>query len=478
LLNLASVSLGMVGIAWARDQSLPSDVLPLSWRVEPSPSPTDAVLDWNAYLLQANANDHDPQVVPSPDQGGPTRTARAFAIVHAAIYDAVNSIDGSYTPYLAPITNAEGASIEAAVAQAGHDTLVALYPQQQALFDRELADYLAGIPGGPAKTQGIAVGGAAAQAILAHRENDGSGEPQSYIPIPYPGYHQVDSLHPHQGFSTPQWSEVRPFVLDSSNQFRARDLGRDPQARLDFLKSAEYTVAFAEIQAYGARYGSQRTDDMTETGIFWAYDGSPQLGTPPRLYNQITRTIATLKGNTMVENARLFALVNLAMADAGIACWETKYFYSLWRPMLGIRQADSTGNPDTVADPNWEPLGAQADNDSGTNFTPPFPSYDSGHATFGSALFQILRRYYGTDDIVFSFQSDEFNGVTRDDTGAVRPQRTRSYSTLSQAEMENHDSRIYLGIHWRFDQDEGLLMGRSVGDYVFDHVLQSVTQER
>src|SRR5262249_58501572 len=123
------------------------------------------------------------------------------------------------------------------------------------------------------------------------------------------------------------------------------------------------------------------------------------------------------EGKREAQIARLFALVTLARADAGIACWETKYFYSFWRPIVGIRNADSTGNPDTPADPNWEPLGAQCSNGCGavTNFTPPFPSYDSGHASFGSALFQVLREYYGTDNIPFSFQSDEFNGVTTDD---------------------------------------------------------------
>jgi hypothetical protein len=434
----------------------------------------DAVLVWNAYMLKANANDQDPSVVATPDQGGPTRAARAFAIIQAGVFDAVNSIDGSYTPYVIKVPDAQGASMDAAVAQAAHDGLAALYPQQKATFDTELADYLAGIADGPAKTLGIAVGDECAEVCLANRANDGSNNTQSYVPIPYPGYHQVDPLHPDQGFLTPQWGEVRPFVLDSSNQFRAADVGLDPQSRLAFLNSSEYTAAYREVMEVGARNSTVRTPDQTQIGIFWAYDGSPQLGTPPRLYNQIAETIATLEGNTEVQNARLFALVNLALGDAGIACWETKYFYSFWRPIIGIRNASSTGNPYTPEDPNWEPLGAQASNNSGTNFTPPFPSYSSGHATFGSALFQTLRDFYGRDDIHFSFMSDEFNGVTTDDMGNVRPQVTRTYTSLSQAEFENHDSRIYLGIHWRFDQDQGLLAGRNIGDYVFTHVLLPV----
>jgi hypothetical protein len=423
----------------------------------------DAVLDWNAVLLQANANDFDPNIVASPDQRGPTRSSRAFAIVHAAIYDAVNSIDRSFMPYLAEVRAPRGASIEAAVAQAAHDTLVALYPQQRGTFDAALAQYLRGIPPWRAR-QGRAVGAAAARNILAARANDGSKADMSYEPIPLPGYHQVDPLHPNQGFLDPRWGQVTSFTLGSAAQFRAADfVGGDPQARLAWLNSPDYRAAFEEVRAIGRKRSEVRTHDQTEIAIFWAYDGSPGLGTPQRLHNQIARTIATLMGNTEIENARLFALINLAQGDAGISTWETKYFYQFWRPIVAIR---------ATCDPTWEPLGAPADNNSGTNFTPNFPSYVSGHACFGSSMFQTLRRYYGTDDIAFSFQSDEFNGVTRDDNGRVRPPRTRSYSNLTQAEMENHDSRIYLGIHWRFDQDQGLIQGRSVANYIFDNFLQ------
>ena len=432
----------------------------------------DAVMDWNAYMLQAEANDFDPLY--TADQPGPVRTARAFAIVQAAVYDAVNSIDGSYTPYLSDIPNAQGASIEAAVAQAAHDTLAAMFPRQQSTFDNELHEYLEHIPPGEARERGIEVGRETAANMLAARENDGSQMPESYVPIPLPGYHQVDPLHPNQGFLNPQWGEVRPFVLGSSNQFRSADVGRDPQARLAFLNSDYYTAAFNEVRLLGAKDSTVRTPDQTQIGIFWGYDGVPQLGTPPRLYNQITETIATLEGNTEVQNARLFALVNLAMGDAGIACWESKYFYNFWRPIVGIRNADSTGNPNTPQDPNWEPLGAQADNGAliGSDFTPPFPSYDSGHATFGAALFETLRDFYGTDDIPFSFQSDEYNGVTMDSMGNVRPQVTRPYNNLTQAENENRNSRIYLGVHWRFDQEQGDIMGRQIADYVISHIME------
>ena len=165
------------------------------------------------------------------------------------------------------------------------------------------------------------------------------------------------------------------------------------------------------------------------------------------------------------------------MADAGMTIWESKYHYDLWRPITGIRESDpgtgptglGDGNPDTVGDVNFMPLGAPASNLTGPNFTPPFPAYPSGHAGFGGALFETIRRFYGTDNIAFTFVSDEFNGQTHDHNGNIRPFRPRSFSNLSQAEEENGQSRIYLGIHWSFDKTEGIALGRRVGDYVFDH---------
>jgi membrane-associated phospholipid phosphatase len=192
----------------------------------------------------------------------------------------------------------------------------------------------------------------------------------------------------------------------------------------------------------------------------------------------LTLRIAALRGTSnVVDLARLLALVNTAMADAGVAIWESKYHYQFWRPVTGIRESDpgtgptglGDGNAATLGDPGFMPLGAPASNLVGPNFTPPFPSYPSGHAGFGGALFQVLRRFYGTDQIAFDFMSDEFNGVTLDNTGAVRPLVTRHFSTLSQAEEENGQSRIYLGIHWSFDKSEGIALGRQVGDWVFDH---------
>jgi hypothetical protein len=186
-------------------------------------------------------------------------------------------------------------------------------------------------------------------------------------------------------------------------------------------------------------------------------------------------TIAKKQGTGAIGLARLLALTNIAMADAGIGIWESKYFWDFWRPVGGMREADvntgptgaGDGNPNTLGDPNFMPLGAPGSNLNGPNFTPPFPAYPSGHAGFGGALFQILRRFYGTDRIAFTFVSDEFNGVTRDNQGNVRPLRPRSFTRLSQAEEENGQSRIYLGIHWEFDKSEGITQGEQIADYVY-----------
>jgi hypothetical protein len=268
---------------------------------------------------------------------------------------------------------------------------------------------------------------------------------------------------------------VTPFVLQSGDQFRV-----PPPPALD---SAEYAAAYAEVQSLGGDdviTPTVRTEDETHIGIFWAYDGTPSLCAPPRLYNQITAQIAEQQHTKGLEYARLLALVNVAMADAGIGVWESKYHYRFWRPVTGIRESDpgtgpsglGDGNDATAGDPTFSPLGAPASNLTGPNFTPPFPAYPSGHAGFGGALFETLRRFYRTDHLPFTFVSDEFNGVTRDNQGNVRPYLPRSFETFSQAEEENGQSRIYLGIHWAFDKEQGIAQGNHVADYVYDHAFR------
>jgi hypothetical protein len=437
----------------------------------------DVILEWNAVMLQANAVDHS---LAAPEQGGPTLTARAFAIVSAAMYDAYNSVHPTAEPYLTVASNADHASSAAAVAQAAHDTLASLFPSQGATFDAALTQTLARVPDGAFEDRGRAVGSFVAGRILQARAHDNADSIQGppYVPNGQPGFHNVDPLHPGQGFYAPDYQSVTPFALRSAEQFGplALDDGT-PAGRAAFLRSPAYTRAYYEVFALGGdgvTTPTLRTPEQTTVGIFWGYDGRPGLGTPPRLYDQIVRTVAAQEHNTEAQNARLFALVNIAMADAGLACWDRKYDDAFWRPVLGTRGGNADGNPLTVGLPNWAPLGAQASNPrpGETNFTPNFPSYTSGHATFGAATFQTLARFYGRDDITFTVHSDEFNGVTRGADGQVRPVVTRTFHSFSAAAEENGQSRIYLGIHWAFDKVQGIQCGDHIADYVFSNFLR------
>jgi hypothetical protein len=311
------------------------------------------------------------------------------------------------------------------------------------------------------------------------RNNDGSQVPeprlgQQFFTSNDPGKWRQDPVGQSPVALGAYWGNVRTFVLQSSTQFRAPA----PPA----LTDPAYTAAYQEAKTVGGdglMTPTIRTMDQTHIAIFWAYDGTPSLCAPPRLYNQITMHIANQLGTSSnaVELARLLALVNVSMADTAIAVWESKYFYQYWRPVTGIRESDpgtgpsglGDGNPATVGDLTFMPLGAPASNLNGPNFTPPFPSYPSGHGGFGGALFETLRNYYGRDNIAFTFTSDEFNGVTLDNQGNPRPLLPRSFASLSQAEEENGQSRIYLGIHWAFDKTSAITQGRQVADYVFTH---------
>jgi hypothetical protein len=441
---------------------------------------------WNRIAIDASGLDHTP-LAPGEqrvfgEQIGPARASRAMAIVHIAVFDAVNAIAGGYRSYTGVPRVYGNVSMRAAISQAAHDTLVALFPSQRATFDGHLTDDLGLIQSGWSRRQGIALGKRTARAILALRSDDGSAhaEPRigvDFFPSDEPGMWRPDPISQVPIALGGRWSEVRPFRLRSAEQFRAPE----PPT----LTSTTYADAFAEAQQLGGdgiTTPTVRTDEQTLIGTYWAYDGTPSLCAPPRLYNQIASQIADQMGSDVVEIARLLALVNVAMADAGIAIWESKYHYQYWRPVTGIREADAgtgpTGlgddNPATTGDPTFSPLGAPASNLQGPNFTPPFPAYPSGHAGFGGALFQTLRRFYRKDHIRFTFVSDELNGITHDNQGNVRPLVPRSFDSLSAAEDENGQSRIYLGIHWRFDKTAGIAQGRKVADWVFDHTFQPI----
>jgi PAP2 superfamily len=448
----------------------------------------DSVRRWNAIAIDASGLDHTPVASGEArvfgEQLGPARSSRAMAMVHIAIFDAVIAITGGYRSYTGIAPTEKDTSMSAAIAQAAHDTLTELFPSQAPDLSAALREDLKSIRDGRAKNNGIDVGRRAAAAILTLRENDGSDHAEPRVDVDYvtsdkPGKWRQDPISQIPLALGARWAEVKPFVMKSSRQFRVPP----PPA----LNSRKYAAAFDEVKELGGDgivTPTVRTDQQTGIGIFWAYDGTPSLCAPPRLYNQVTTQVAEQMALNTVEHARVLALVNIAMADAAIAIWESKYHYDYWRPVTGIREADEgtgptgkgDGNPATVGDPTYSPLGAPASNLDGPNFTPPFPAYPSGHAGFGGALFQILRKFYGRDRVSFTFVSDEYNGVTQDNNGNVRPLKPRSYRSFSEAEEENGQSRIYLGIHWAFDKTEGIAQGRRVANYVFDHAF--VPQDR
>jgi hypothetical protein len=448
----------------------------------------DTLRYWNQVAVDASGLDHTPPALGEDrvfgEQLGPGRSSRAMAIVHIAMFDAVNAIVGGYQSYTGIPRAPPYASTDAAIARAAHDTLTALFPSQREALDELLVDDLKLIHGDwRAKRQGIRVGRRAAAAILAMRSHDGSAaaDPQmgaEWVTSDEPGHWRQDPIGQSRIALGAKWGKVRPFVLQSGAQFRAPS----PPS----MASEAYTRAFSEAKALGGdgvTTPTERTIEQTQIGIFWAYDGTPSLCAPPRLYNQIADAVSE-RTDGVIELARLFALANVAMADAGVAVWESKYRYDFWRPVTGIREADEgtgptgdgDGNPATFGDPAFVPLGAPASNLSGPNFTPPFPAYPSGHAGFGGALFQILRRFYGTDRVAFVLVSDELNGLTVGNDGQVRPYAPRSFSSFSEAEEENGQSRVYLGIHWTFDKTAGIAQGRRVANYVFNNAFQPVSR--
>ncbi len=454
-------------------------------RTGPPSAGLDTLHRWNNIAISASGLDHTPVAPGEPrtfgEQLGPGRSSRAMAIVHSAIYQAVNSLvrpdrDDSD----AVEDRSSPVSIDAAIAQAAHDTLINLYPSQRPAFDTRLSEDLNAVLNPVQRAIGITLGRRCAADVLAARVGDHSDTPEprlgsGWVTSSQPGHWRQDPVSQIPIALGGHWADCRPFVLASTAQFRLPP----PPA----MTSAAYTEAYNEAKRLGGDgviTPTDRTAEQTFIGTFWAYDGTPSLCAPPRLYNQIVMQIADQTRLKTADLARLLALVNVAMADAGMAAWDSKYYWDFWRPIAGIRESDvgtgpsglGDGNPATQGDPNFMPLGAPASNLTGPNFTPPFPAYPSGHATFGGAIFQILRRFYGRDDLAFTFVSDEFNGVTRDNQGNVRPYRPRTFARLSEAEVENGRSRIYLGIHWNFDSTDGIALGRQVADYVYDHAFR------
>lgn len=398
----------------------------------------DTVVQWNAIMSNMLLTD--------PQYENPGMASRTMAMVNLAMFDAVNGISGQRsTFYSHSVSPDSGASMEAAAAAAAHGVLSSIYPGQQMTLDAELAASLSLIADNAARNAGQTFGASIANKVVASRASDGFDEMVQYTPKSGPGFWSPDPLNPSQEAWGPGWGSLQTFAL------------RNPSAHMPppmpELSSVEYAAAFNEVKELGALNSATRTQEQEDIGFFWAYD-RVGMGTPLRMYNQILSSIAVDQGNSLQENADLFALTTVAMADAGIVAWDAKFQYDLWRPVTGIRRADEDGNPDTEADENWTPLGAPGGGVV-NDFTPPFPTYVSGHATFGGALFESIANFYGTGAITFDVSSDEMPGMVR------------NYTSVYDAMAENGRSRVYLGIHWNFDDIQGQITGMGIADAIF-----------
>jgi hypothetical protein len=391
--------------------------------------PVSQVVQWNQTLLV---------IVRTPGaQPATIHPTRSFAIMHAAIYDAVNAIDGTHKPYLVRLGASHFASQEAAAATAAHEVLVKLYPSFQATLDAQLQQALAQLPS-RGKADGISIGNTVADRILALRSNDGSNAQ----PIPYvfgnaPGdYQSTPPNFPKQPQFT-HWSRVTPFALESASQFRP---GGPPRLTRD-----RYSDAFDQVKSLGIAGSTTATADEALTGQFW--NGAIQ-----NYWNEIAQTASLAHSLTTAQYARLFALLNLSFADGVIAFYDAKYTYNFWRPVTAIRAAAADGNPDTEADPNWLPE---------VGNTTPDPSYPGAHAVISAAGAEVLVSFFHTDHFEFSVTSEIMPGVER------------SFTSFSAAAEEATLSRIFAGVHFLFDLTTGQRLGSDIADFIVDKFLTS-----
>jgi hypothetical protein len=391
----------------------------------------EVILQWNRVLMETilTPGQHPATIMP----------VRSYAIMHAAMFDAVNSIDGSHTPYLTDVPGSQNASIQAAAAQAARDVLVGLYPPRVAVFDAELAVSLQGIEEDRAQ-QGIRVGQIVAERILAVRATDGwSAPPPAYVLPATPGNWQpVPPANAAAAFT--HYPSVLPFAINSPSQFAPNP----PPA----MTSAQYAADLNEVKEIGAVNSATRTADQTQVARLWA-----NVGTPTNflfVWNNVARTVSEARSLTTVERARLFALTNIALHDALQVTFASKFHYGLWRPLTAIRRADEDGNANTTADPAWLSLVP----------SPPYPSYAGNMAAIGTSQSTILALFFGRDDI--SFQH----------TWAGAGGATRSYAGFSVMADEEARARVYGGIHFTFDNVAGQSVGRNVANYIFANVMR------
>lgn len=429
----------------------------------------DTVLYWNSVLLEVSRRDFT-SGMPNGQQAGPIGTSRAMAIVHLAIHDTVaySTNGGTKAAYLdkkgiappvTPTAATSRAEMDDRVGGAAVAALKAMYPAYEKFIDDS-------VPSPPPVTADVTFGATVAAAILLLRTNDGSEKDVFGGQMP-PGYglHRSDPYQPGQQNLGPKWGDVKRFTGASHKPLKAFPGHGLP----NFLSNSDYRDDFEEVRDFGALARNKRTAEQERIGVYWGYDGGRSIGVPPRLYLQVARQVIKNRTLGTQQLAELFAMVTVAMADAGIDSWEYKYRFNLWRPVVGVRNEVPPGARDVF----WAPYGIPQPNTVGRRtWTPPFPAYPSGHATFGAALFQVLRRALRTtndpitiDDVLkvetgkldpiaaeaFSFVSDELDGFAGDPDGSNRTFVNQPFKTFAQAIWENSISRVYLGVHWRFD---------------------------
>jgi hypothetical protein len=392
----------------------------------PARARADAVTDWDVIAYDA-----------AEASGKGPETSSDIAMAHVAMHDALNAIDRRYEPYAYDAVAPRGASPEAAVAAAAHDVLVDRIPNQKPLLDAALASTLAAVPDGQAKVDGVATGRAAAAAIVALREKDGSKDITSYTP----GEGMGVWLPTPPTFASPigvGLGKVMPFTTGRGAQLEL------PKPAYFNLRGGEYTADYNEVKSIGGADSRTRTAEQSEIARFW-YEPSPGV------HVRVIRELVVTRKLDPWQSARLFALLHLACADCLITGYRAKYRYNFWRPVTAIRNGANDGNPQTAGDPKWNSYLE----------TPSHPEYPSNHAVLSAAWAEILARFFGTDRVSFTITSAKpYPGIKR------------SFTSFSQAAQESSDSRVYAGVHFRGSCKEGAVIGRKIGAHTFENFLR------
>lgn len=407
--------------------------------------PATPVIDWSNEARRAIVPAGPGGINGAENYGNkfPGEAAVYMGIVHVAIYDAAVAIEGTYEPYAIAVTAPPDTSAAAAVATAAHHVLVGLQPAlgltaaQQSILDGAYNNYLAAIPDGLAKANGIAVGEQVAAGILAMRANDGRdanpilGTPPFVPPPSGPGVWEPDLSRPVLGLRLPG---IRPLALESASQFRPDGANS--------LSSVEYAADFQQVKELGRFDSTSRMPAGTEQGLFWTDHDLRQ-------WNDGMLRLATNRGLNLIQTARMLAMAHVAGGDAMIACFDAKYHYWFWRPIQAILRADTDGNPATEPDSSWRPLRQE----------PNFPEYVSAHASHSTAVAEALEAFFSTNNVPFSLDS-RVTGTTRE------------YARFHDAVKDVNLARVLAGFHFRNSDQEGSNLGRKVGRYVAEHFFQ------